>query len=72
MAVIGCGWLGLPLAKLLVKKGYSVRGTTTTNSKIPLLETAGIEPYLISLGERKVEGPATSFLQGIDTLVINV
>ena len=27
IAIIGCGWLGKPLAKLLQTKGYHVLGT---------------------------------------------
>ena len=69
---MGCGWLGLPLAKSLVEKGYSVRGTTTNKNKMPLLEAAGVEPYLISLGERAIEGPVSSFLNGMEVLIINI
>ena len=69
---MGCGWLGLPLASFLVKKGYTVRGTTTSETKIPFLEENGIKAYLISLGEAAVEGDIGSFLNGLDTLVINI
>lgn len=72
IGVLGCGWLGLPLAISLVKKGYTVRGTTTSGTKLPLLEENGIEPHLISLGEAGVEGDITSFLNGMDTIIINV
>ena len=34
IALIGCGWLGLPLAKSLLKKGYQVAGSTTSVEKL--------------------------------------
>jgi len=37
IGIIGCGWLGLALAKKFVEKGYSVHGSTTTKSKIEVL-----------------------------------
>ena len=37
IGVLGCGWLGLPLAKSLIKNNYTVYGTTTNKSKIELL-----------------------------------
>ncbi len=69
---MGCGWLGLPLAMNLVEKGYTVRGTTTSDSKVALLKENGIEPHLISLGEEGIEGDINSFLKGMDAIVINV
>jgi nucleoside-diphosphate-sugar epimerase len=33
VSVIGCGWLGWPLAKTLAKNGYDVLGTTTRPSQ---------------------------------------
>jgi nucleoside-diphosphate-sugar epimerase len=47
ITVIGCGWLGLPWAKELVRLGYNVKGTTTSNEKISLLENAGIQAFLL-------------------------
>jgi nucleoside-diphosphate-sugar epimerase len=69
---MGCGWLGFPLAKFLVEKGYSVRGTTTDKNKVPHLEASGIEPYLISLEENEIKGPVKSFLNGMEAIVINI
>ena len=72
VGVLGCGWLGLPLARLLIDKGYTVHGTTTSESKVSLLKVNGIEPHLISLGEASIEGDIASFLKGVDCLVVNV
>jgi len=47
IAILGCGWYGLPLAKALVKDGFKVKGSTTSEDKLALLAAEGIEPYLI-------------------------
>jgi nucleoside-diphosphate-sugar epimerase len=47
ISILGCGWLGLPLGKYLVKNGHSVKGSTTSDSKIALLSEIGIEPFLL-------------------------
>ncbi len=51
ISLLGCGWLGLPLAKQLMEKGYTVKGTTTTEDKITVLERACVVPYLLALSE---------------------
>lgn len=47
ISILGCGWYGLALAKKLLTVGYEVKGSTTSEEKIVLLETAGIAPYLV-------------------------
>lgn len=47
ISILGCGWLGFPMAQLLVAKGWKVKGSTTTPEKLELLQKAGIEPFLI-------------------------
>jgi nucleoside-diphosphate-sugar epimerase len=51
IGVIGCGWLGLPLGKELVKDGFNVIGSTTRKERFRALSEAGIEPYLYELGD---------------------
>lgn len=51
ISLLGCGWFGMPFAKILVKKGYTVKGTTTSNDKLELLAAQGIQPYQINLNE---------------------
>ncbi|MBT8180247.1 MAG: SDR family oxidoreductase [Eudoraea sp.] len=72
IGIIGCGWLGLPLAKSLIQDGYQVRGSTTNNLKLPILEEEGILPYLIILGQDGITGSITEFLDRLDVLIINV
>ncbi|WP_066836099.1 NAD(P)-binding domain-containing protein [Rufibacter ruber] len=71
IAVLGCGWLGLPLAQELVKKGYRVNGSTTTPGKLPILQEAGIQPFLLSFPENSSKTELSSFLEA-ETLVFNL
>ncbi|TMU54760.1 SDR family oxidoreductase [Flagellimonas algicola] len=72
IGILGCGWLGFPLAQALVQKNYEVYGTTTSQDKLETLKNEGINPYLVSLSASKIEGEIQDFLSRIDTLVINV
>lgn len=49
VSILGCGWLGEPLAKHLIGQGYTVKGSTTSKNKIQRLELAGINPFIINL-----------------------
>jgi len=69
---MGCGWLGLPLAKAFIEGGYLVRGTTTSECKLGMLEKEGIAPFLISLSEEKIVGNISGFLADVEVLVINI
>lgn len=51
ISILGCGWLGLPLAQQLLNNKIDVKGSTTTQSKVKVLKQAGIEPYLLTLPE---------------------
>ncbi|WP_133248550.1 SDR family oxidoreductase [Pedobacter yonginense] len=48
IAILGCGWFGLALAKKLIELNYSVKGSTTSPEKLELLSEAKIAPYLIN------------------------
>ena len=72
IGIIGCGWLGLPLAKSLVKDGYNVHGSTTSKDKLDTLEKEGIKPFIVMLGEEEITGSIIQFLDQLDILIINV
>ena len=69
---MGCGWLGLPLAKAFIKGGYLVRGTTTSENKLSKLQKVEISPFLISLSEEKIVGDISGFLADSEVLIVNV
>lgn len=50
-AIIGCGWVGLPLAKMMVQEGYEVVGSTTNSKKANQLSEEGISGFIYSLEE---------------------
>jgi len=71
ISILGCGWIGLPLAQHLAGRDHQVKGSTTTPGKIQLLEQAGIEPYLISLDPEVACDNCEEFWQA-EVLVLNV
>lgn len=50
VCIIGCGWLGFPLAKRLISENFEVFGTTTSPEKLKTLEESGVKPVLYSIG----------------------
>lgn len=72
IGIIGCGWLGLPLAEHLTELGYKTKGTTTSDLKLESLSSKGILPFKIVLTEEKVNGDIDGFLEHLETLVINI
>lgn len=72
ISIIGCGWLGFPLAKNLVNKGYKVKGSSTSEGKLKTISEANIEAYVIALNEEGITGNYTDFLTGTETVVINI
>lgn len=72
ISILGCGWLGLPLAKTLMESGFLVNGSTTSVEKMQVLENSGINPFLIALSENKIEGDMTQFLENSEMLLIDI
>jgi nucleoside-diphosphate-sugar epimerase len=70
VSIIGLGWLGLPLAQHLLTQQYTVKGSTTTPEKLPILAAAGIEAHLLQLRPHP-DGDLRPLLDA-DTLVVNV
>lgn len=71
ISILGCGWLGLPLAQSLIDEGYTLKGSTTTPQKINTLEEAGIGPYLIELDPDLKCKDCDSFFD-TDLLYVNI
>ena len=72
ISILGCGWLGLPLAKSFLSKGYKVKGSTTSESKLDVLKNAGILPFQIQLESHQIIGAIEDFLKVSDVLVIAI
>ncbi|MFB9109592.1 NAD-dependent epimerase/dehydratase family protein [Flavobacterium gyeonganense] len=72
ISILGCGWLGLPLAKRLIEKGNSVNGSTTSENKLPILKEAGINPFLVALESESVSENINAFLAESEVLIIDI
>lgn len=71
ISILGCGWLGLPLAERLIETGHRVKGSTTAKTKLSSLETQKIEPYLIRLDPDLQSEQCEEFWNS-DILVLNI
>ena len=71
ISILGCGWLGFPLAVYLIKRGYSIKGATTHPEKMKVLRERSIEPYLIRLDPEINKDYHLSFFDS-DALVVNI
>lgn len=71
IAIVGCGWLGFPLAVSILNKGVAIVGTTTSEDKLEKLKAAGIHSQVWSLDEVN-PGISFYFLQDIDVLILNI
>lgn len=72
ISVLGCGWLGWPLAKGCLSDGYKVNGSTTTTEKCAQLEKDGIAPYLIRADPLGLKGERVEAFFQADTLFLNI
>ncbi len=71
ISILGCGWLGVPLARHFISKGYDVKGSVTSVEKLNLLRNYGIKPYRIALTETSVEIDDVGFFD-TDVLIISL
>ena len=75
VAILGCGWLGLPLAKHLVNNRYSVNGSTTRIENEVVLKNASITSDnlndFLNVDELIITIPpkATNYAQLIEQLI---
>lgn len=71
ISLLGCGWLGLPLAESLVEDGFDVWGSSTTPDKISLIEAADIKAVLLNLSS-EISLPANHPFFQTDILIISI
>jgi nucleoside-diphosphate-sugar epimerase len=71
ISLLGCGWLGFPLALNLISRGFNVKGSTTSPEKIPVLKASGIDPMLVQFDKSYPEPDLTELLDG-DILIVSV
>ncbi len=71
ISILGCGWLGLPLAEILRDEGHVIKGSTTDPDKLEVLKGKQIDPYLIDLEPDLNEGADEEFWDA-DLLILNI
>ncbi len=70
ISILGCGWLGLPLADYLIGKGYKLKGSTRTRSELEVIKSHGIEPFYLVL-DPDLRGDNVDDFFNCDVLVVN-
>lgn len=71
IGIVGCGWLGTPVALQLLKGGHEIYGTTTTLNKKSILNNIGLLNISVGLFDLDWVGESISWLEEIDVLIIN-
>lgn len=72
VSILGCGWLGFPLAKKLIEIGFEVKGSTTSENKLDILKSNNIHPFLLVLSENKISDSVTEFMYNSEILIIDI
>ncbi len=71
ISILGCGWLGKPLALYLQKEGFRVKGSSSSHEKLPKLKEIGIDSYFVSCTEANVEYDNKNFFDA-NILIVNI
>jgi nucleoside-diphosphate-sugar epimerase len=71
VSILGCGWLGAPLAKHLLKNGFSVKGSATSTEKCEILERNGIWSTRLILSDTEAIVDDSQFFN-CDVLIISI
>ncbi|WP_372768797.1 NAD-dependent epimerase/dehydratase family protein [Lutibacter sp.] len=53
ISILGCGWLGKPLAINLIQQGHKIKGSTTSEFKLSGFREIGVVPFIINLDDLK-------------------
>ena len=72
IAILGLGWLGLPLAKALHQQGYKVQGSVSSLDKFHEHSNLPFGVTRIRVKEHEIEGDWEAFLFNMQVLVINI
>lgn len=73
VAIIGLGWLGMPLAQSLIRRGVQVVGSKTTPDGVEAARMSGIDCYPLQLTPELIcEPDDLAQLMTVDALVITL
>jgi len=71
ISVLGCGWLGFPLAQQLAENGFFVRGSTTSTEKLKSLSEKNIDPFLVQFNPHYTSGRGKEFFN-CDIIIVTI
>jgi nucleoside-diphosphate-sugar epimerase len=71
ISILGCGWLGLPLAKALAVKKFNVKGSVTSPEKFEALRRNDVLPYHLVLGAADIMLDDPRFFE-TDLLIVSI
>lgn len=71
ISIVGCGWLGLPLAEHLINNGFSIKGSTTSSDNFQKLNQKKITPFQIQITDTEILGNNLNDFLNSDILIIN-
>lgn len=69
ISILGCGWLGFPLATRFVEANFSVKGSTTSKSKLEDLKSNKVEAFIVKL--EALPTNISTFLNS-EILIVNI
>lgn len=72
IAIVGLGWLGLPLAENLSSEGFVVKGTSTSDEKVNFLMSQGINAINLNFNQEIDENSAQLFFKDSEICVITI
>ena len=73
VAIVGLGWLGMPLALSLMSRGWQVTGSKTTQDGVEAARMCGIDSYPLRLEPQLVcDAEDLDALMNVDALVITL
>ena len=73
VAIVGLGWLGMPLALSLTARGWQVTGSKTTQDGVEAARMCGIDSYPLRLEPQLVcDTEDLDALMNVDALVITL
>lgn len=52
ISILGYGWLGNPLSVELIRKGYLIKVSTTSNEKVKDLTSKGLAAFFVNINEK--------------------
>lgn len=72
ISIVGCGWLGLPLAKRLIEEGHDVKGSTTRLERVAELEAIGVHTFQLKAENGVWKGVGLIDFLRCDILIIAI